>query len=586
MASHKDSTQPNDQQPGNSSRGGFPRRRELIVMAKPEAQLRATPQGVRSLAGADVASLSGVLQREGVTLKPLFGGEDEVRSAASKLVPSADNVPDLSVYYHVEAPDEKLDALAAELRTHSSVEAAYVKPAAEPAVVAEPAVAAVMEREGLKDMRPSQQQPPAVTPDFTGNQLYLEVAPGGIDARYAWTLGGGGGAGVNITDCEWAWNMSHEDLATNRGGIVAGAASGNDDHGTAVQGEMGGSRNGLGVTGICPDAFRRFAAFSLPTASVIHTAASLLNPGDLLLLEIHRGGPNATGVGQQGYIAVEWWPDDFDAIQYASSRGVIVVEAAGNGAQNLDDAVYNTPSAGFPASWKNPFNRANRDSGAILVGAGAPPPGTHGRDWGPDRSRLDFSNYGASIDAQGWGREVTTTGYGDLQGGTNSNVFYTNTFNGTSSASPIVTGALACVQGVLKNVGRIPLSPARARDLLRTTGSAQQASTTSPLTQRIGNRPNLRQLIPAALQTNAFGGTQFTGTVAANGSGRWFTFNWPAQWHVVWTVVPTSTSAAQELKWKVQVERSSFANITYWINVTNLTGTPVTFEARYNVLGW
>src|SRR4029077_8379160 len=171
---------------------------------------------------------------------------------------------------------------------------------------------------------------------------------------------------------------------------------------------------------------------------------------------------------------------------------VIVVEAAGNGAQNLDDPVYNTPATGFPAGWSNPFNRNNRDSGAILVGAGAPPPNTHGRNWGPDRSRLDGMNYGISIDAQGWGREVTSSGYGDLQGGGNRNLWYTDTFSGTSSASPIIVGALACVQGVLKNQGRVPLSPARARALLRATGSPQQASPTAPLAQRIGNRPNLR----------------------------------------------------------------------------------------------
>ena len=54
------------------------------------------------------------------------------------------------------------------------------------------------------------------------------------------------------------------------------------------------------------------------------------------------------------------------------------------------------------------------------------PPGTHGRNHGADRSRLDFSNYGALIDAQGWGREVTTCGYGDLQGGANeAGVFLT-----------------------------------------------------------------------------------------------------------------------------------------------------------------
>ena len=36
------------------------------------------------------------------------------------------------------------------------------------------------------------------------------------------------------------------------------------------------------------------------------------------------------------------------------------------------------------------------------------------RRHGPDRSRLDFSNFGKAVDVQGWGREVTTCGYGDL----------------------------------------------------------------------------------------------------------------------------------------------------------------------------
>jgi Subtilase family len=559
----------------------FPKRRELIVVAKPEAGLRAAGVGVTSATGADVSPLAGLLASEGVTLKPLFGvPEEDLRAEAAAFSPDA-GMPDLSVYYHVEAPDEKLDYLAYQIRQHNVVDGAYVKPPAEPAAVAP------ISLEVLNAMQPLEEDAPPVSPDFSGRQGYLDAAPGGIDARFAWTQPGGGGAGVNVIDCEWAWNLAQEDLVGNQGAVVVGAAAGDDNHGTAVQGEIGGNRNAYGITGIAPDSFRRFAAFSQPTASVIRQAANLLNPGDIVLLEIHRAGPRATGVGQQGYIAVEWWPDDFDAIRYASSRGVLVVEAAGNGAQNLDDPVYNTPSAGFPAGWSNPFNRNNRDSGAILVGAGAPPPNTHGRNWGPDRSRLDFSNYGASIDAQGWGREVTSTGYGDLQGGGNRNLWYTDTFSGTSSASPIVVGALACVQGALKNRGRIPLSPARARDLLRTTGSPQQASPAAPLTQRISNRPNLRQLIPAALQTSIFAGVQFTGTLQPNQTARWFTFNWPAHWHVVWTVVPTGPNAnGPQIRWRVQVERASFQNITYWINVTNLTGAQVTFEARYNVLGW
>ena len=167
----------------------------------------------------------------------------------------------------------------------------------------------------------------------------------------------------------------------------------------------------------------------------------------------------------------------------------------GNGAENLDDPLYNTRPTGFPNTWSNPFNLANPQSGAVVVGAGAPPPGTHGRDHGADRSRLGFSNFGARLDAQGWGREVTTTAYGDLQGGSNEDLWYTDVFSGTSSASPIVVGAVGCAQGARRAAGQALLTPATARNLLRTTGSPQQDGPNGPSTQRIGNRPNLRQMI-------------------------------------------------------------------------------------------
>jgi hypothetical protein len=326
----------------------------------------------------------------------------------------------------------------------------------------------------------------------------------------------------------------------------------------------------------------------MATAAAIRLAADRLGPGDIMLLEIHRPGPQATGVGQQGYIAIEWWPDDFAAIRYATSKGVIVVEAAGNGAVNLDDPIYSVRPVGFPATWTNPFNRANPQCGAIIVGAGAPPPGTHGRDHGPDRSRLDFSNFGTCVDAQGWGREVTTTGYGDLQGGASQDLWYTDQFSGTSSASPIVVGALACTQGHLRALGRIPLSPARARDLLRSTGSPQQDAPGRPATQRIGNRPNLRQMIANVAPVPApWVGVQFRGNVPAGQTSRWFTHSWPAHWHVLWTVVPTTPRpGAPQIKWQVQVERATDGFITYWLNITNISPDACDIEARYAVLGW
>ena len=105
------------------------------------------------------------------------------------------------------------------------------------------------------------------------------------------------------------------------------------------------------------------------------------------------------------------------------------------------------------------------------------------------------------MDAQGWGWEVTSTGYGDLQGGDNKDEWYTDTFSGTSSASPIAVGALGCLQGILRAQGGELLTSTKAQSLLRSTGSPQQAATDRPTSQRIGNRPDLRQLIAAVAKS-------------------------------------------------------------------------------------
>jgi hypothetical protein len=39
-----------------------------------------------------------------------------------------------------------------------------------------------------------------------------------------------------------------------------------------------------------------------------------------------------------------------------------------------------------------------------------------------------------------------------------------------------------------------------------------------------------------------------------------------------------------QLTWTVEVERANATQCTYWITVRNLTGDPVRFEGRYNVL--
>lgn len=572
---------------------------ELIVVARKEARLEVTAEGVASESGADTSALTDLLEAEGIAMHPLFGETEQAirQDVAEAATTSELPLPDLSVFYQVEAPEEDLEGLCEKFLDLDVTDAAYVKP---PTALAE-AADAVVEDVAMTGMAVPEMEEvalPAVTPDFTPRQVYLNPAPAGVDARYAWRWAGGRGDGVRVIDVEGAWRFGHEDLRQNQSGVVGGSPTSNVDwenHGTAVLGVFGGDDNGRGVTGICPNANNRAVSiFGLGSAAAIRRGADLLRRGDILLIELHRPGPRhgfqARG-DQEGYIPLEFWPDDWAAIRHAVAKGVIVVEAAGNGAENLDDAIYDGRPTGFPADWSNPFRRGARDSGAILVGAGAPPPGTHGiTTHGPDRSRLDFSNYGSAVDVQGHGREVTTAGYGQLWrrpgGFLDRNRWYTDKFSGTSSASPVVVGALGCVQGILRRRGRSPLSPARARELLRRTGSPQQDAPGRPRTQRIGNRPNLRQLIAAAVRMDSWVGVQFHGRLPARATRRWFTFRWPAQWHVVWTMVPTTPrSGGPQIDWDVQVERASHAHVTYWLTVTNLTNEPVEFEGRYAVLG-
>lgn len=338
----------------------------------------------------------------------------------------------------------------------------------------------------------------ARVPDFRIGQGYLEAAPSGVGVAAAWPRPGGRGEGVKIIDIEGGWCLTHGDLQPNDGLLAGTAQAGLDwrDHGTAVLGVLAGSDGPNGVTGIAPAA--RFAAVAhggIGASRAIETASARLGRGDIMVLEMHDAGPRfdfTRNDDQLGYIAMEWWPDIFVAITRAVARGIIVVEAAGNGAEDLDDVLYDIPHPAFPQSWRNPFG-PNHDSGAILVGAGAPPGGA----FGPDRSRLGFSNFGTRLDCQGWGRSVVTTGYGDLFRGANENEAFTRTFSGTSSASPVVAGAIACLQGIAKRTDRI-LDAREVRDLLRATGTPQQEAPDASISERIGTRPDLVQLLRIA----------------------------------------------------------------------------------------
>jgi hypothetical protein len=461
---------------------------ELIVVAHPEAVLQVHGTKVQGAVAAE--PLERALAETRSQARPLFGASEERIRARQAQSPW--DLPDLSTYYRVTVDDDEPDheAVAARLNEEESIAGAFLKA---PVQVDQEVLPPSTEADASAALA-------VVTADFVdSHQLHLvAAAAGGCGAKDAWTKPGGTGTNVVVAIVGGAWRNTHEDL-----GGIAGQVGGQAidsvnfrNHGTAVAGLIRANHtNGRGMAGIAPTCqLKEVATFGLGTAAAVRFAADALPAGGVLVIEWQRPGPGSSGSGSAGFLPLEWWPDDFAAIQYATQKGVVVVEPAGNGSVSLDDPFYNTPAPGFPATWKNPFQRAQADCGAILVGAGAPPPGTHGNTTlGPDRSRLPTSNYGAAVDTQGWGAELATLGYGDLQGGPDENVWYTARFGGTSGAAAMVGGVVASLQSMqLGGQKRPPLTPADVRQRLRTTGPAQQDAPDRPAaTNRIGNRPDL-----------------------------------------------------------------------------------------------
>ncbi|ADG74116.1 peptidase S8 and S53 subtilisin kexin sedolisin [Cellulomonas flavigena DSM 20109] len=312
------------------------------------------------------------------------------------------------------------------------------------------------------------------------NQGYLDPAPTGIDAEFAWTVPGGAGAGQRVVDLEQGWTLDHEDLAGHGASLLFGTLqNGSRPHGTAVLGELCAVDNTLGGVGIAPEiASVDVTSHSGSLANVpdaIVAALDSMQPGDVLLLEVQTVTPAAPVFGAP----VELIEESFEAIRLASALGVVVVEAAGNGANDLDDVV---DAAGRRVL--APAHPDFRDSGAIVVGAASST---------VPHARMGFSSFGARVDCFAWGENVDTTS-STAAGAT---TLYTTGFSGTSSASPIVAGAALSVQGVAQAAGGGRLSPAQVRAVL--SDPATGTASVSPASDLIGVMPNLRAIIEDVL---------------------------------------------------------------------------------------
>ncbi|MBN8232132.1 S8 family serine peptidase [Corallococcus macrosporus] len=435
--------------------------------------------------GADLTAALAVLERVPRIGAPgrLFTDAESVLNERKRTGEErgGQQLADLNLYFEVPLlPGTSAGSVAQlvkELNAMDSIEVAYAEPRPVPAMVDFGLSDTVRSLLTAADL-------PPVTPMYESLQGYLNAAPSGIDARYAWTVPGGNGSGVRIVDVENGWRTTHEDmpnLFTQIGTLYPDSA-----HGTAVLGVIVGVANGYGVTGIAHGATAGVAsAWGQHSASSIASAAAAVGRGGVVLIELQYPGPVIRATcGCNGsdcnFVPLEWLQSNYDAIATATANGVTVVEAAGNGGVSLDEAGFG-----------NAFNRNVRDSGAILVGAST----------ANTREPMCWTNYGSRVDVHGWGQNVTTLGgdgrlfdYGFVY---DEDQHYTSTFSGTSSAAPIVTGAVASLQGISISSGRGFIEPRTMRRILAETGTPQAASS-----KAIGPLPDLRQAINRLLNGN------------------------------------------------------------------------------------
>ena len=473
---------------------------DLRIRLDGDATGKMTPKDLDGLALTGSAAIE-LLARvsEGQWARAHIAKEHELdRIRESAMQKSGESFPDLNLYFSLRLPDAmNNDEAIALFNTLEEVERAYAMP---DYYLPEPP--------SYSSYRGTF---PAGGQDFEyPYQKYLYAGPIGVDARYAWDIPGGRGQDVNVALIESGFNAAHGDLPpiTVDGLVPTGLPADRINHGTATWGVIGGVPNGMGVTGIADATSKYFISVGLLghqgalawaiglDGVVINTLVSgKMRPGDVIVLELQASGPN----GPENYLPAEWEEPVFHAIRIATANGLVVVEAAGNGFQDLDS----DDLAGDPAHPHEPFlvdadgQRVN-DSGAIMVGAGS-----SGTTWGATfllaaRHRLPFSNYGGRVDVQAWGDGVVTTGLGKTSTGTiydadGPNMTFRSDFGGTSSATAILGGVASALQGAHKFAlhGEV-LSSKQMRDVLVRTGTPQP---TANADEHIGPLPNLRDAI-------------------------------------------------------------------------------------------
>jgi serine protease len=343
-----------------------------------------------------------------------------------------------------------------------------------------------------------------MTPLYRRDQGYLDAI--GVDDIP--TSGPWFGLGLAVVDV--GWNLDHEALrhiGRPRLFPMTMMEVPADTHGTAVLGVVVG---GAKIQGIAAGATVKALVF--PTRGPTSVAEQLLEVidaksnnalqyGDILLIEIEQ----EDGHGVPEGLPLEVQPDVFEVIQLAVSRGIVVIEAAGNGAKqgsvrvgwDLDEIARDGQHA--PA-WRQKSGRdgAIPSSGAILVSGCKPFRQSATEPYEVD-PRL---NHGSMVGCYGFGSTVLTSGgYFPPPGRDPSpnrddpNVWYDCGFGMTSAAAAMVAGVALAIQRMAHEELGHPLSPTQLQAVLRDPRGGTSVQRNGRRVGIVPHLPRIRDLL-------------------------------------------------------------------------------------------
>lgn len=335
-----------------------------------------------------------------------------------------------------------------------------------------------------------------VTPNFRPRQTYHDPAPVGVD--FDWVLANHIDDVVNGPASRWAgifergMQTGHEDIANP---VVAtpDTPDADNDHGTAVTGVLGGcDANGVGCLGFLADEqmrlYQRNSSGFGSVADIYDLANGQLLAGELtnsswgyFASPLPPGQSCPCNPSQNGVVNIEYEADTKAAVLAGVADGIHYFLAAGNGCVNLDAATFGT------------IFRNSTDTGSNYVSA---------IESADPHDASCFTNWGERCDINAWGDGSFTLGYGD-EGDpgweeATQNEWYTQSFGGTSNASPTVAGCAGVIHNIVRNYAGTTISPTLMRDYLNDFGTP--AGTTPG---NIGVMPDLKDIMAPEFNPDA-----------------------------------------------------------------------------------